>query len=72
MRREIPGFLWNRVRLVMLREMLHFVGIGTADPLELDSLVQTRWCGPSPQQSHVNDRNLDAVFPTRGLPPGLI
>ncbi len=40
-RKEIPGFLWNRVWFAMLREMLHLVDIGAADPVELDSLVQT-------------------------------
>jgi 3-hydroxybutyryl-CoA dehydrogenase len=39
--REIPGFLWNRVWFALLREMLHIVDIGAADPLELDSMVQT-------------------------------
>jgi 3-hydroxybutyryl-CoA dehydrogenase len=40
-RKEIPGFLWNRVWFAMLREMLHLVDIGAVDPLELDLLVQT-------------------------------
>lgn len=40
-RKEIPGFLWNRVWFAMLREMLHLVDIGAADPIELDSMVQT-------------------------------
>jgi 3-hydroxybutyryl-CoA dehydrogenase len=40
-RKEIPGFLWNRVWFAMLREMLHLVDIGAADPLELDAMVQT-------------------------------
>ena len=40
-RKEIPGFLWNRVWFAMLREMLHLVDIGAVDPLELNSLVQT-------------------------------
>jgi 3-hydroxybutyryl-CoA dehydrogenase len=40
-RKEIPGFLWNRVWFSMLREMLHLVDIGAVDPLELDSMVQT-------------------------------
>ena len=40
-RKEIPGFLWNRVWFALLREMLHLVDIGAADPVELDSLVQT-------------------------------
>jgi 3-hydroxybutyryl-CoA dehydrogenase len=39
--KEIPGFLWNRVWFAMLREMLHLVDIGAADPVELDSLIQT-------------------------------
>jgi 3-hydroxybutyryl-CoA dehydrogenase len=40
-RKEIPGFLWNRVWFAMLREMLHLVDIGAVDPHELDSLVRT-------------------------------
>ena len=40
-RKEIPGFLWNRVWFAMLREMLHLVDIGAAEPAELDSIVQT-------------------------------
>ncbi len=40
-RKEIPGFLWNRVWFALLREMLHLVDIGAVDPLELDSIVQT-------------------------------
>jgi 3-hydroxybutyryl-CoA dehydrogenase len=40
-RKEIPGFLWNRVWFAMLREMLHLVDIGAVEPRELDSLVQT-------------------------------
>ena len=40
-RKEIPGFLWNRVWHALLREMLHIVDIGAADPRELDSMVQT-------------------------------
>jgi 3-hydroxybutyryl-CoA dehydrogenase len=39
--REVPGFLWNRVWFAMLREMLHLVDTGAADPQELDSMVQT-------------------------------
>jgi 3-hydroxybutyryl-CoA dehydrogenase len=40
-RKEIPGFLWNRVWFALLREMLHLVDIGAAEPVELDSIVQT-------------------------------
>jgi 3-hydroxybutyryl-CoA dehydrogenase len=40
-RKETPGFLWNRIWFAMLREMLHLVDIGAVDPHELDSLVQT-------------------------------
>jgi 3-hydroxybutyryl-CoA dehydrogenase len=40
-RKEIPGFLWNRVWFALLREMLHLVDIGAVDPQELDSMVQT-------------------------------
>jgi 3-hydroxybutyryl-CoA dehydrogenase len=40
-RKEIPGFLWNRVWFALLREMLYLVDIGAVDPVELDSMVQT-------------------------------
>ena len=40
-RKEIPGFLWNRVWFALLREMLHLVDIGAVDPVELDSMVRT-------------------------------
>ena len=40
-RKEIPGFLWNRVWFALLREMLHLVDLGAVDALELDSIVQT-------------------------------
>jgi 3-hydroxybutyryl-CoA dehydrogenase len=40
-RKELPGFLWNRVWFALLREMLHLVDVGAVDPLELDSIVQT-------------------------------
>jgi 3-hydroxybutyryl-CoA dehydrogenase len=41
LRKEIPGFLWNRVWFAMLREMLHLVDIDAVDAQELDSLVRT-------------------------------
>ena len=40
-RKEIPGFLWNRVWFALLREMLHLVDIGAVDPVELDDMVRT-------------------------------
>jgi 3-hydroxyacyl-CoA dehydrogenase len=40
-RKEIPGFLWNRVWFALLREMLHLVDIGAVDPHELDAMVRT-------------------------------
>jgi 3-hydroxybutyryl-CoA dehydrogenase len=39
-RKEIPGFLWNRVWFALLREMLHLVDIGAVEAAELDSMVQ--------------------------------
>ncbi|MGN6167463.1 MAG: 3-hydroxyacyl-CoA dehydrogenase family protein [Solirubrobacteraceae bacterium] len=41
LRKEIPGFLWNRVWFALLREMLHLVDIGAVEPFDLDSIVQT-------------------------------
>ena len=40
-RKEIPGFLWNRVWFALLREMLHLVDVGAVEPVELDSMVRT-------------------------------
>ncbi|WP_308466597.1 3-hydroxyacyl-CoA dehydrogenase family protein [Rathayibacter soli] len=40
LRKEIPGFLWNRVWFALLREMLHLVDVGAVDALELDAMVQ--------------------------------
>jgi 3-hydroxybutyryl-CoA dehydrogenase len=40
-RKEIPGFLWNRVWFALLREMLHLIDIGAVEPAQLDSMVQT-------------------------------
>lgn len=40
-RKEVPGFLWNRVWFALLREMLHLIDIGAVDPVELDSMVRT-------------------------------
>ncbi len=34
-RKEITGFLWNPIWFAMLREMLHLVDNGAADPLAL-------------------------------------
>ncbi len=40
-RKELPGFLWNRVWFAMLREMLHLLDVGAVEAAELDELVQT-------------------------------
>jgi 3-hydroxybutyryl-CoA dehydrogenase len=40
-RKEIPGFVWNRVWFALLREMLHLIDIGAVEPTELDAMVRT-------------------------------
>ncbi len=39
-RAEVPGMLWNRLQLALLREALWLVENGVADPEELDEVVR--------------------------------
>lgn len=38
--RDVPGFLWNRLQLALLREALHLIEQGIASPQDIDLAVQ--------------------------------
>lgn len=50
--RDVPGFLWNRLQLALLREALHVVEQGIASPEAVDLAVQWglgfRWAAVGP------------------------
>ncbi|MFQ5898945.1 MAG: 3-hydroxyacyl-CoA dehydrogenase family protein, partial [Candidatus Methylomirabilia bacterium] len=50
--RDVPGFLWNRLRLALLREAIHIVEQGIARPEDVDLAVQwglgLRWAAVGP------------------------
>jgi len=39
LRRELPGFVANRLQAAMLREALHLVALGVAEPEEIDAAI---------------------------------
>ncbi len=50
--RDVPGFLWNRLQLALVREALHIVEQGIATPEDIDFAVQwglgLRWAAVGP------------------------
>ncbi|MFQ5520779.1 MAG: 3-hydroxyacyl-CoA dehydrogenase family protein [Candidatus Methylomirabilia bacterium] len=50
--RDVPGFLWNRLQLALLREAIHIVEQGIARPADVDLAVQwglgLRWAAVGP------------------------
>lgn len=50
--RDVPGFLWNRLQLALLREALHIVEQGIASPEDVDLAVELglglRWAAVGP------------------------
>lgn len=51
-RRDVPGFIWNRIQFAVLRECLHMVDQGVADPADIDAAVcdglAPRWVAAGP------------------------
>jgi len=39
LRRELPGFVANRLQVAMLREALHLMALGVAEPEEIDAVI---------------------------------
>ncbi len=50
--RDVPGFLWNRLQLALVREAIHIVEQGIATPEDVDLAVQLglgfRWAAVGP------------------------
>jgi len=51
-RKDVPGFIWNRLQLAVLRECLHLLDEGVADIGSIDAAVADglapRWVGSGP------------------------
>ena len=51
-RRDVPGFIWNRVQFAVLRECLHMLEEGVADAADIDAAVSDglapRWMAAGP------------------------
>ncbi len=52
LRRDAPGFVWNRIQFAVLRECLHMLDEGIADACTIDAAVADglapRWMGAGP------------------------
>lgn len=51
-RRDVPGFVWNRIQFAVIRECLHLLETGVADPASIDAAVADglapRWLAAGP------------------------
>ena len=51
-RRDVPGFIWNRIQFAVLRECLHMLEEGVADAADIDAAVSDglapRWVAAGP------------------------
>lgn len=78
-RREVPGFIWNRLQLGMLRECLWLVSTGVATPEDIDAIMERglgrRWSLTGPFATvrlggpHVFARIAEELFPEFAAEP---
>jgi 3-hydroxybutyryl-CoA dehydrogenase len=78
-RREVPGFIWNRLQLAMLRECLWLVSNGVATPEDIDTIMERglgrRWSLTGPFATvrlggpHVFTRVAEELFPEFAAEP---
>jgi len=78
-RREVPGFIWNRLQLGLLRECLWLVSNGVATPEDIDAILERglgrRWSLTGPFTtvrlggSHVFTRIAEKLFPEFAAEP---
>ena len=78
-RREVPGFIWNRLQLAMLRECLWLVSNGVATPEDIDAIMERglgrRWSLTGPFTTvrlggpHVFARIAEELFPEFAAEP---
>ena len=77
--REVPGFIWNRLQLGMLRECLWLVANGVATPEDIDTIMERglgrRWSLTGPFTTvrlggpHVFARIAEELFPEFAAEP---
>jgi 3-hydroxybutyryl-CoA dehydrogenase len=78
-RREVPGFIWNRLQLCLLRECLWLVSNGVATPEDIDAILERglgrRWSLSGPFTTvrlggpHVFTRVAAELFPEFAAEP---
>lgn len=78
-RREVPGFIWNRLQLTLLRECLWLVATGVATPEDIDTIMERglgrRWSLTGPFATvrlggpHVFQRVAEELFPHLAAEP---
>ena len=78
-RREVPGFIWNRLQLGLLRECLWLVSNGVATPEDIDAIMERglgrRWSLTGPFATvrlggpHVFARIAEELFPEFAAEP---
>lgn len=78
-RREVPGFIWNRLQLGLLRECLWLVSNGVATPEDIDAILERglgrRWSLSGPFTTvrlggpHVFTRVAEELFPQFAAEP---
>jgi 3-hydroxybutyryl-CoA dehydrogenase len=78
-RREVPGFIWNRLQLAMLRECLWLVSNGVATPEDIDTIMERglgrRWSLSGPFATvrlggpHIFTRVAEELFPQFAAEP---
>lgn len=78
-RREVPGFIWNRLQLTLLRECLWLVANGVATPEDIDTIMERglgrRWSLTGPFATvrlggpHVFQRVAAELFPPLAAEP---
>jgi len=81
-RREVPGFIWNRLQTALLRECLWLVAEGVATPAEIDRIMERglgrRWSLTGPFTSvrlggpHVYARVAEELFPQFAAEPAFV
>lgn len=78
-RREVPGFIWNRLQTLLVREALWLVAEGVATPEDIDLILERglgrRWSLTGPFTSvqlggpHVYARVAEELFPAFAAEP---
>jgi 3-hydroxybutyryl-CoA dehydrogenase len=81
-RREVPGFIWNRLQLTMLKECLWLVANGVATPEDIDAIMERglgrRWSLTGPFATvrlggpHIFQRIAEELFPDMAAEPAFV